>query len=87
MFPKVRKGSTEHRITIFALDGRIFESPIDMRHIKEFPAFGDVRSLGFKALPNLGRTIGKGAKDSDRQCALFGDRFWPAWRRLLDRPS
>lgn len=76
LFSKVNEESSEFRITVLALDGQAFEPPVDMRRIDIFPAFGDSRSLGFKALQNLGRAIGKGARDSDRQRKLFGDRFF-----------
>ena len=76
LFSKVSEASTEYRITVLVLDGQTFEPPLDMRHIDVFPGFGDSRSLGFKALQNLGRAIRKGASDSDRQRELFGDRFF-----------
>ncbi len=76
LFSSVHEESTEYRITVLALDGQAFEPPADMRRIDAFPAFGDSRSLGFKALQNLGRAISKGAENSDRQRKLFGDRFF-----------
>lgn len=76
LFSKVSDRRTEYHIEVLALDGQRLDPPLDMRRIDAFPAFADTRSLGYKALQNLGGTLSEGAADADDKRARFAARFF-----------
>ena len=76
LFSKVSDSRREYHIAITALDGRIFDPPVDMRSIDVFPNYSDSRSLGYKALQNLGRSLSRDAKGSDLDRERFSARFF-----------
>jgi len=76
LFSRVSDERKEYRVTITALDDRTFDPPIDMRRVDVFPDFDDSKSLGYKALQNLGDAISKEADDIDRKREEFADRFF-----------
>ena len=76
LFSRVSDARKEYHIAVLTLDGETFDPPVDMRNIDVFPSFGDSRSLGYKALQNLGDAIRKGTENSDIERERFGARFF-----------
>ncbi|MEM8947829.1 MAG: hypothetical protein AAGA21_03320 [Pseudomonadota bacterium] len=78
LFSKVSDARREYHIAILALNGTTFDPPVDMRSIDVFPSYSDSKSLGYKALQNLGRSLSKDAEGSDLDRERFAARFFGA---------
>lgn len=76
LFSQVSNARKEYHIAVIALDGQPLDPPVDMRTIDVFPSFSDSRSVGYKALQNLGKSLSKGADDSDIIRERFAARFF-----------
>lgn len=76
LFSKVSDARNEYHIAVLKLDGQALDPPVDMRSIDVFPRFSDSRSLGYKALQNLGGALSKGAEDSEVKRERFAARFF-----------
>ncbi|MGI9494333.1 MAG: hypothetical protein ACR2QF_18235 [Geminicoccaceae bacterium] len=76
LFSRVSDVRTEYSVLVLALDDRIFDQPTDMRLIDDLPSFSDSRTLGYKALQNLGHALRlehEGVEEKRRQ---FESRFF-----------
>ncbi|MEM7041538.1 MAG: hypothetical protein AAF543_01880 [Pseudomonadota bacterium] len=76
LFSRTTDRRTEYHLTIHAIDERSFDPPVDMRKIDVIPQFGDSRSLGYKALQNLGDALDDGHADSEVMRERFAARFF-----------
>ena len=76
LFSRVSDVRTEYSILVLALDDRIFDEPTDMRLISAMPSFNDSRSLGYKALQNLGHALRLEHEGVDEQRRQFENRYF-----------
>lgn len=76
LFSKVSDRRNEYHVAVSALDGEVFDPPVDMRNIDVFPSFADSKSLGYKALQNLGDAIRNGDDDASTSREHFAGRFF-----------
>jgi len=76
LFSRVSDVRTEYSILVLALDEKTFDEPTDMRLIDQLPSFSDSRSLGYKALQNLGHALRLELEGVDQQQRQFESRYF-----------
>ena len=77
LFSKVKNERPEYLIMIHKLDGEEFAEPIDMRKVsKQLNLKGGHRSLSYKALQNIGKTLWSEKKDAKASLSTFETQYF-----------